>query len=49
MLARVWSVVLVGAVGLWLLAMVARLGAVYVLGFVALALAFRYFSLGSDE
>jgi len=40
---RIWSVVLVLAVGLWLLAMVARLGAVYVFGFIGLAFALRYF------
>lgn len=43
MLNRIWSVVLVLAVGLWLLAMVARLGAVYVFGFIGLAFAMRYF------
>jgi hypothetical protein len=44
MLKRIGSIVMVLAVGLWLLAMVARLGVVYVVGFIALAFAFRYFS-----
>ena len=44
-LDKVWLTLIVCAMLVWLVLMVARLGAVYVVGFIALALAFRYFGV----
>lgn len=45
MWSRVWPWILGAAALLWLAVMVDRLGAVYVFGFIGLAVLFRYFGV----
>ena len=44
-LDKVWLTLIVCAMLVWLVIMIDRLGVGYVVGFIALALAFRYFGV----